>query len=260
MAIVTLTTDLGQRDYYAGAIKGALLRHVNPLVLVDITHQIEPFNVLQGAFVLRGAFTHFPEGSVHLALVNGYAGSETVTLITRYRNHWFVAPDNGLLPLLWEGDEAGETYRAQPERAGLELTVPLAQAVTAAALLASGRPVTEFGQPYSSYQRLNFGQPAAMRDTLRGEVIHIDHFGNCIVNIHKKDFERFGNGRAFTIQFKRYDELQQLSRHYGSVDQGQLLCFFNAAGYLEIALRYAQAAKLLNLRVRDIIMVTFRAS
>ncbi|MCS6916228.1 MAG: SAM-dependent chlorinase/fluorinase [Chitinophagales bacterium] len=258
MAIVTLTTDLGARDPYAGAIKGALLKNHPEITLVDITHQIEPFNVLQGAYVLRQAFAQFPENTIHLLLVNGYGSKEVSALVARFCSHWFVAPDNGLLPLLWEGAPAGEVYRVDPgllELSDLKVTMP---ELTAAALqLAKGNDPSRFARPAAHIRELHFGMPVHGPDLLRGQIIHVDHFGNCIVNIRKEDFDRIARGRSFTVHFKRYDELHRLSSHYGSVEQGHMLCFFNTGGYLEIAINRGHAAKLLNLQVRDGVQITF---
>ncbi|MCS6990974.1 MAG: SAM-dependent chlorinase/fluorinase [Chitinophagales bacterium] len=260
MAIVTLTTDLGNTDYYAAALHGTLLRYLRDVTIVDITHQIEPYNILQAAFVLRQAFAHFPEGTIHLALADTYGGSRKQPLIASYRSHWFVAPDNGLLALLWEADEADAVWRTDPDLLPQVQPSLMAQPCVAAVVaLALGKPPNSIGSPCTDFVRLSFGLPVLSRDFLRGEVIHVDHFGNCIVNISRHDFERIGNGRPFQIKFKRYDELNQLSQDYGSVDHGRMLCFFNAAGYLEIAINHAHAAKLLNLRVRDKVEVTFRS-
>ena len=255
MQIVTLTTDFGTQDFYVGALKGALLRRFPAMQLVDISHHIEPFDIVQGAFVLRNVWREFPEGTIHLIGVNCVYDSGFQFLAMRREGHFFLAPDNGLLTLLFEQISPGDVRLIQPE-AGLhfpEKTV-FAEAVGHIAEQKTFETLGEFPAPL--LERISI-QPVIMPNRIRGTIIHIDHFENVLINIHHEVFEKARNGRDFSLYFKRNDPVTRLSNNYCDVPVGDTLCFFNSTGYLELAINMGRAAGLLGLKVEDVVEVVF---
>jgi len=255
MQLITLTTDFGTRDFYAGALKGALLQRHRALQLVDISHEIKPFDIVQGAFVLQNTWSEFPEGTIHLVGVHCVYGPEARFIAARYAGHYFLAPDNGLLSLLFEHLPEND-LRSLGRGAAEHFPVKnvFADAVTH---LAQGHSFETLGATAGQLlQRISI-QPVITKSRIRGTVVHLDNFDNVVVNISRSLFEKTQNGRNFSLFFKRNDPISNLSQNYADVPVGEPLCLFNSAGYLEIAINMGRAASLLGLKVEDIVELVF---
>jgi len=255
MQFVTLTTDFGTQDFYVGTLKGALLSRFPAARLVDISHDISPFDIVQAAFVVRNVWPEFPEGSIHLVGVHCVYDQGYRFVAARHQGHYFLAPDNGLLTLLFEQIEPAD-LRLLPADPAEHFAVKkvFAEAVLH---LAEGRLFEDLGEyPAPLLQRISI-QPVITPTRIRGTVIHVDNFDNVVVNIHREVFEKARNDRAFSLFFKRNDPITQLSENYCDVAVGEQLCLFNTAGYLEIAVNLGRAATLLGLKVEDVVEVAF---
>lgn len=253
--VITLTTDFGTDDYYAGALKGALLRHCPTANLVDISHGIKAFDIVQAAFVAQNACPEFPEGSIHLICVNCVYDAEYRFVAVRQNGHFFLAPDNGLPTLLFENPSDADA-RVLPAPASGHFPVKNAFAA-AAGHLANGLPFEELGAAAGPLLHRISLQAVITPSRIRGTVIHVDNFENSIVNIRREVFEKVANGRAFSLFFKRNDPITQLCRKYCDVPVGEPLCLFNSAGYLEIAVNMGKASTLLGLKVEDVVEMVF---
>jgi S-adenosyl-L-methionine hydrolase (adenosine-forming) len=255
MQIITLTTDFGTQDFYAGALKGALLRRQPHLQLIDISHDIKPFDLVQAAFVVQNCWSEFPEGTIHLIGVHCVYAPEAHFILAKHAGHFFMAPNNGILSLLF-GGETDLVLRNLGPGAAEHFAVKNVFAETVAQLL-SGVDFEEIGQPATELlQRISI-QPVITRTRIRGTIMHLDNFDNAIVNVPRAVFEKARNGRSFSLFFKRNDPISHLSNNYSDVPIGEPLCLFNAAGYLEIAINMGRAASLLGLKVEDIVEVVF---
>lgn len=252
---ITLTTDFGTQDYYAGALKGAVLKQCPSAIVVDISHDIKPFDIVQAAFAVRHAYPEFPEGSIHLIGVNCVYASDFRFVAVRQNGHFFLAPDNGLLTLLFEQPAEPDIRAISLPEAG-HFPAKAAFAV-AAGHLAAGGSFETLGSPAGALlQRISL-QPVITATRIRGTVIHVDNFENVIVNIRRETFDKTLNGRAFALFFKRNDPIARLSENYCDVPVGEPLCLFNSAGLLEIAVNMGRAATLLGLKVEDVVEVVF---
>ncbi|MEZ4967752.1 MAG: SAM-dependent chlorinase/fluorinase [Saprospiraceae bacterium] len=255
MQFVTLTTDFGTQDFYTGALKGALLRRHPALAVVDISHHIKPFDIVQGAYVLQQAWREFPEGAIHLAGINCVYGEGYRFVAARYEGHFFLAPDNGLLSLLFpQIDPADLRNLPASQEEHFAVKNIFADAV---AHLAGGKPFEELGEFAAPLLERISIQPVITPTRIRGTVIHIDQFENVVVNIRRETFEKTLNGRPFNLYFKRNDPITRLSGNYCDVPVGEQLCLFNAAGFLEIAVNMGKAATLMGLKVEDVVEVVF---
>lgn len=255
MPIVTLTTDFGWQDYYIALLKGAILcqnQHVN---IIDITHNVNNYDIVQAAFLFKNAWRAFPKGSIHLLSVNDYNEEHVAFIATRFQGHYFVGPDNGLFSLIF--DEQPEEIVSLPyaEESRFPLKDVYAQAVGD---LASGKPLHEIGAPLESYiQRLTF-KPVTGKDQIRGAIIHIDKYHNAVLNISRALFNQIGQDRSFALYFKRHDPITKLSTHYYEVPVGEILCLFNSADLLEIAINKGKADVLLGLKIEDPVQIDFK--
>lgn len=257
MGIITLTTDLGHKDFYQAALKGSLLNLYPTVRIIDISHEIAPFDIQQAAFVLKNAYSYFPKKTVHLIGIDSVYNKNTRYLAVKYRGYYFVGTDNGIFSLLFD---------EEPEEA-VELTViqnlsllhfPLTDIFAKAAVyLAKGGKLQDIGNPISHLEERAVIQPVIDHNTIRGRVIYIDSFQNVITNITKELFNEVQNNRSFTLYFRRNETITHLSWHYNEVLEGEKLCLFGISNHLEIAINKGNASGLLGLQMGDIVRVVF---
>jgi S-adenosyl-L-methionine hydrolase (adenosine-forming) len=248
MPIVTLTSDIGQQDFLAGAVKGKLLQEYPAFNLVDITHELSPFNYPQAAYVCRNAIRNFPPGTIHLVLVNLFDEKPEHLLIAQHQEQFIGCADNGLLTMILE--ELPEKVIALPldkqeQKHTLYCVATFARAFAA---LANGAALTDLGDPGVSIHTKNPLRPLLGTNWIEGQIIFIDNFENVIVNITREEFEAQRKGRSFKIVFKRDEVIDRISETYADVNEGEKLALFNAAGYLEIAINKGNAAGLFGLQ------------
>jgi S-adenosylmethionine hydrolase len=259
MAIITLTTDLGYKDFYQAALKGSILNTLPDVNIIDITHEIEAFNISRAAFILKNSFYYFPKGTVHLIGIDTVYSESNKYLAIKYRDHYFVGSDNGIFSLIFEEDpqEIVEINIMQDLKF---LHFPLADIfVKAACHLASGKPLKEIGITNDEIEHLMNLHPVIENNQIKGSVIFVDSFENVITNVTKEIFTKVQNGRNFTLFFKRNESINQLSWHYNEVPEGEKLCLFGISNHLEIAINKANASGLLGLSNGDIIRIEFHS-
>lgn len=252
MPLITLTTDFGLRDPYVAAMKGVML-HLNPDVrLVDITHEVPPQDVMHAAFVLRQAYAMFPDHTVHVAVVDPGVGTSRRAIAVRAGDQFFVGPDNGLFSLvLPDGhfDEAVELDRPEywripvpaPTFHGRDIFAPVA------ARLAAGFPLQALGTRISELRPLRWPLPLVDAEGVRGFVMHVDHYGNCISNILPGDIEQHREGRGLRV-YVGNSSVRALHQTYADVPSGDPVLVFGSSGYLEVAVNGGNAAELLDIR------------
>lgn len=241
--IITILTDFGTRDTFVAEMKGVILS-INPsAVIVDITHEIEPFNITEGAMKLNSSAKYFPKGSIHIAVVDPGVGSPRRPIIIKTENAYFIGPDNGILSLAVKDAIIKEVYEITlPVKGstfhGRDLFAPVA------ARLSRGEPVEAIGKRIEEFVNLPFPEPLKDRGIIRGEVIIIDRFGNAITNIHEGIL---GKGR-FRVRIKKKDI--PLFKFYSEADKspGALI---NSSGYLEIFKYKGSAQNVLNIKLHD---------
>jgi S-adenosylmethionine hydrolase len=257
MAIITLTTDLGDKDIYQAALKGSILKLLPNVNIVDITNSVPPYNVPQAAFILKNSFYYFPDETVHLIGIDTVFSDHTKYVAIRYRNHYFVGSDNGIFSLMFT-DEPDEIVEINIMQDLKFLHFPLADIfVKAACHLASGKKLSEIGLPVTGMEKKMNLQPVIEKNLIKGVVIYIDSFQNVITNITKEFFNRVQQGRQFSLHFKRNETISKLSWHYNEVPEGEKLCLFGISDHLEIAINKGNASGLLGLNLGDSVIIDF---
>ncbi len=257
MAIITLTTDLGDKDIYQAALKGSIYKLLPTVNIVDITNSVAAYNIQQAAFILKNSFHYFPDETVHLIGIDTVYNADTRYLAVRYRNHYFVGADNGIFSLIFDIDpqEIMEINIMQDLKF---LHFPLADIfVKAACHLAKGGTLAEIGLPIENIEMKMNLQPVIEKNLIKGVVIYIDSFQNVITNITKDFFNKVQQGRRFMLSFKRNETISQLSWHYNEVPEGEKLCLFGISDHLEIAINKGNASGLLGLNLGDSIIIDF---
>ncbi len=257
--IITLTTDFGLKDPYQGAMKGAMLS-INPEArLIDITHLIEPGNILEGAFVLFESYRFFPEGTIHLGVVDPGVGGGRRPILIETERYLFVGPDNGLFSLIADKEkirrvihltkrefflsEVSDTFH------GRDIFGPVA------ARLSLGVDPGSFGGEIKGLKAMELPPIEKKDGAVSGTVIYIDSFGNLITNISKEEVAGFG--RAVLEAGINGFKIKGLKRTYGDVKAGSPVMLVGSSNFLEIAVSSGSASKELDAKVGD--KVTLRA-
>ena len=246
--IVTLTTDFGLEGPYVAAMKGILLGMAPGVALVDVCHSIAPQNVLEGAFVLEGIVEAFPEGTVHLVVVDPGVGTQRRLLAVKAAGQWFTLPDNGLITgvarshgveAAWEISNRGLARREiAPTFHGRAILAP-----AAAHLLKGGDPV-ELGAPTTKFITLRNFEPTPTEHGCIGEVIFRDAFGNLITNIKEDQVAaRPGEGWMVEIGGRR---VEGIVKTYGDRPPGSLVALLGSSGWVEVAVVNGDAGRLLS--------------
>lgn len=246
MAILTMTTDMGQRDYLVGAIKGQFLNLLPGLNIVDITHYLSQTNFPLAAYTCSNAFRYYPQGSFHLVLVNLFAEPVQHVLMAKHEGQYIICPDNGLLTMI-TGIKPKEVVAiamtARP--ALLDITARLAEKI---ALFTETGNMTDAGSQVQQIEERYPLRPMVGPDWIEGQILFIDQFENVVINITRNEFEEVRKGRNFKIVFTRNESIERLSDNYAGVPEAEKLAWFNSAGYLEIALRNGNMAGLFGLQ------------
>ena len=242
MALITFTSDFGTGDYYVGAVKGVILRTAPNATIVDLSHDIGPQDVFAAAFLLRHAAAEFPADTIHLAVVDPGVGTTRLPLIVSGHGSFWVGPDNGLLSYALEDPQSAAFEIVADPRVsatfhGRDVFAP------AAAQLATGRRPDEFGPPVADPHRLPLVAARQLDGCVEGAVIHVDHFGNLVTSISRKDLEVFG---ASGVSVHLGDHtVTGLSRTYADGGEGGVLALIGSSGLLEIAVNDGSAASAL---------------
>ncbi len=273
MPIITLTTDMGLKDHYVASIKGAILSHIEQVQIIDITHEIQSFSSLQAAFVLQNCFEEFPKGTVHIMGVNSEPminlnddSLSSYPAIMLFKDHYFVSNDNGFFSLLIGEEEHQGFWRLDDVLSNKNVfQFPTKNIlVPAACKILNKVEITSFASETEQFQRATTFHPIVEPNVIKGNVIHIDHFGNLITNIKKKDFYQFGKDVPFTIFFRRKEYfIDVISTSYSDVSNGEKVAIFNSNDYLEIALnqgaidRRNGASTLFGMQINDIIRIEY---
>jgi S-adenosylmethionine hydrolase len=244
--IVTLLTDFGSSDHYVGAMKGAILSICPDAQLVDITHEIEPYDITGAAFTLAQTWPYFPKGTVHLIVVDPGVGGTRRALIAEAAGHFFVAPDNGVLSLISPELSAREIteerfFRKPVSRTfhGRDIFGPVA------AHLAMGRESAEFGKAIADPVMLAISKPVEKdHGAWEGVVLRVDRFGNLITNFRSDFFveDPFGH---FEIRVGR-GVIVRLANSYGDATDSEPFAIVGSSGYLEVSVNKGDAASVLN--------------
>jgi S-adenosylmethionine hydrolase len=255
--IITLTTDFGLQDSYAGQLKGALLKGCPDATLIDITHAIPAWDVVTAALTIRTSYAFFPSGSIHLVVVDPGVGGQRSILVAAGDGHFFIAPDNGILSALVVDRKLEVVHRLENRNAlnvsvsptfhGRDIMAPVAAA------LANGGALHDFGDTVAldAINLTNVPSAVAEDDCLHSQVQRIDHFGNIRTTIREGHWE----SASFHYLEIAGQRITTLARTYSEVAPGALLALFDSAGYLEIAANQASAAEILGSSPCDRIIV-----
>ena len=245
--LITLTTDFGVTDHFAATMKGVILGIAPKARIIDVTHQVRAFEIAEAAFVIAEAYRYFPAKTIHVIVVDPGVGSARRPLLAEMGGQYFVAPDNGVLSMIFEREQAkvrhvtADRYFLKPVSRtfhGRDIFAPVA------AHLAAGIPPARLGKLVTDHLRLNLGHPTQTgKRTWTGAVLKVDHFGNLITNLH---IDRFLDIRTRPFELNvGLEKIARLALTFSEGEQGEMFVIVGSSGYIEVSANQASAAKIL---------------
>jgi S-adenosylmethionine hydrolase len=264
MSIITLTSDMGIKDFYLASIKGAIYSALPEAKIVDISHHITPFDIAQTAFIIKNTFPDFPEKTVHIISVDPEPSQNSKHLVIHYKGQYFIGNDNGMFSLMFD-EIPDQIWKLNPPPSIGSSSFPSKSVfVWAATLLAQGTRLEEIAERTDTVRMRVAFRPVVESDLIKGSIIFIDGYGNVITNIDKSLFDSVQKERKYKIYFRgERNGISKISESYNEVPPGEKLAIFGAGKFLEIAINKGVegsgggANKLFGLKLNDTIRIEF---
>lgn len=258
MAIITLISDWGLKDHFAGVVKGTILRYDPSIQIVDITHMISPFNFSQASFVLRNSYPDFPDGTIHIIGVNTDESTTQPHVAIFHKGQYFIGADNGIFSLAFDEFPEKVIVIDVIQDNHLFTFSTRDRFVKAACHIASGKRIEDLGYPVNKItERIHF-KPVVEQSVIKGKVIYIDGYENLYVNISREVFEKASRQRNFSIKLRNSEyDINKISKSYRDTEPGNSVALFNSTGLLEIAVNEGNASGLLGIYLNDFIRIEF---
>ncbi len=254
MQVVTIISDFGTKDQYVALLKGAILRQQVAVQFIDVTHQVDTHDIRQAAYFLKGFRNKFPKGTIHIVAVHNYYDKEFEIICVEHKGNYYIGPNNGVFSLAFDSIDETHIYKIIYDGYHQDLFELIAHGV---GLIASGLSVTEVGVPLNTFEKRIDVHPVMNDDEIRATIIHVDKFENVVLNVNRDFFEQIRKGRQIEIFFKFKNPVTEISESYSEVPVGDVLCLFNATGFLEIAINMGKAASQLDLMKDETIQIKF---
>jgi len=275
MAIITLTTDFGEKDHFAGAIKGAIYSEMPEVRIVDISHSVSPFNIPEAAYIIQNAYSSFPKGTIHIIGIDSEINKENKHTAIKLDDHYFICANNGIMSMVCS-EIAPEKIVEINIHDKLPTSFPVLDVfVKVACHVARGGTLEIIGKLIETIKPIKNIIPFVNdeKNQIIGNVIYIDNYGNVITNIKRSFFETIQKGRQFEVSARNYKFKTVFSKYSDIVDfelpedkrfdEGRGLVVFNSSNYLEIAVyksnssTVGSATTLMGLGMRDTVTVNF---
>jgi S-adenosyl-L-methionine hydrolase (adenosine-forming) len=258
MPIITLTSDWGLRDHYVGSVKGAILRLLPDVTIVDISHQVPAFDLKQASFIISNAYPYFPKGTIHIVAVDSVESSARQHVAVKADGHYFIGADNGMFTLFLNKPPEIVVGLTINQDSGYFTFPSRDRFAKVACHLAAGGAIEELGDVTTSLTEKFLFQPVANGLMIQGKAIYIDRYGNVFTNISRELFNDTGGKRRFDLIVKRpSNTINKVSKAYDDVHEGEMLALFASNGYLQIAINRGNANKLLGVTIDDPVMINF---
>ena len=275
MSIITLITDFGYKDQFVAQMKGEIYSNNPESQVVDISHNISPFNIMEAAYILENSYKSFPENTIHIIDVDSEKNKEKKHIIVKLDNHYFITSDNGIMSILSQNINYQEIYEISILNELGPMKSSLKTFTKVACHLSMGGKPEIVGKKINNLKNVKNLKPFVNSENTQiiSSVIYIDHFGNVITNIKKSFFDEIGKGRKFEISARNY-KFNKIYSSYSDIinfnlsedqrsDEGKALIIFNSNNYLQISIyrsnpeNVGTAATLLGLKIYDSVSVMF---
>ncbi|HEY9117167.1 MAG TPA: SAM-dependent chlorinase/fluorinase [Roseivirga sp.] len=249
MTLITFTSDFGLSDHYVAQSKARILTEYPDANIIDISHQTKPFDLADIAFVISSTYQDFPKGTIHF--IGGDSGNTKNQhyLFAEIEEHFFVAPDSGVLSLISEKTPSSIVRLNIEENAYREIPGIVGKIARGEKLESLGTPITEYKQYLKRKSR-------ATKKEISGHVIHVDHYGNLITNIEKIDFDILSRNRKYSISFGR-EQVTGIQQFTNEVDPGDVFIIFNDGGQMMIGINQGSGSQLLGMEYDSPVIIQF---
>lgn len=256
MSLITLISDYGINTYYTASLKAAVIESIPDATIIDVSHQIPSYDLLQAAFILQNCLSDFKKKTVHIVAIDTSLQQYQNVLIGQIKNNWVIAADNGFLSML--SNQWDAIYKFKPQLLSLEnaslspekdIFIPIAYNIL------QNTPLETFADITTEYIKVANLQPVFDETQLRATIVHVDGYDNAVTNLNIRDFEDWIVDSSYRIYYKRKEYLEQIEKDYTSVTPGSGLALFNSKGWLEIAINRGQGKSLLGLKLGDQIII-----
>lgn len=252
--IITLTSDLGTKDYFVSLLKGEIYSTGGKdLILCDISHEVNQYDIQQAALFVDVSYKKFPPGSIHVVKVFTYYTKDPEYICFEEDGHYFIGPNNGIFSLVFPELDQKKVFVINLENASNNKLIAHACACIKNSLFPD-----ELGTPVSRLNKKLSLHAVTTHNNIRATVIHIDSFKNVILNITKEQFDSIRKGRPFELFYQQHDPVTRISNRYSAGQVGDVLCLFNSANLLEISINSGQASDVLNLKKGESIQIYFK--
>ncbi|BAO77088.1 S-adenosyl-l-methionine hydroxide adenosyltransferase family protein [Winogradskyella sp. PG-2] len=275
MAIITLTTDFGEKDHFAGAIKGAIYSELSDIRIVDVSHSISPFDISEAAYIILNAYSSFPKGTIHIIGIDSELSPENKHIAIKLDDHYFICANNGIMSMICS-EIAPEKIVEINIHDKIETSFPVLDVfVKVACHIARGGTLEIIGKVINTIKPIKNLIPFVNdeKNQIIGSVIYVDNYGNVITNITRKFFEDIQKTRGYEISARNH-KFKTVHSKYSDIvnfeieeskrnDEGRGLVVFNSSGYLEIAVyksnssTVGSASTLMGLKTMDTVTVNF---
>ncbi len=275
MPVITLTTDFGNKDHFVGSVKGSLYNEISNVNIIDISNDISPFNIIEGAYIIENAYKSFPEGSIHIIGVDSEKTPEKKHLVIKLDGHFFICADNGIMSLVSNRIKPEKIIDINIHNSSSSSFTVLDVFVKVAAHIYRGGSIDLVGKEIYQLKELYDINPILneKNNEITGNVIYIDNYENVVTNISRLVFEEFGKSRPYVINARNYKFNSIVNSYSQSIkfnvkkelrkEEGKKIALFNKANFLELAIYKSNplitggASSLFGLKYRDIVSIKF---
>ena len=275
MGLITLTTDFGNKDHFVGSVKGALHNEIPNINIIEISNEISPFNIIEGAYIIENAYKSFPHGSIHILGVDSEKTPENKHLVMILDGHYFICADNGIMSLVAKRIKPDKIIEINIHNSNSSSFTVLDVFIKVAAHIYRGGSIDLVGNKINVLKELYDINPILndKKNEIIGNVIYIDNYENVVTNISKTIFVKFGKSRSYTINARNYKFNSIVNSYSDSIkfeikkelrkEEGKKIALFNKANFLELAIYKSNpsvtggASSLFGLKYRDIISIKF---
>ena len=256
MRIISLTTDRRSDDFFLGRVKGEIAKSCPSARVIDLAHNLPPFNISYASFILKQSWKNFPDGTIHLIGVDSEGSKKRKHLIVEAHKQYFICADTGIISLIFTENEISNIY--QPKEKNLNEQPALIIFVHLARDIIINEDLSTFLQPAGPIKKKLRTGPMYEESLILGKIIYTDSYNNAICNITKELFEEVGNGRPFIIYAgSMKDKITRISKGHIDVPQGEILALFNSMGLLELSINRGRIMHFLNLKLYIEIRILF---
>ncbi len=278
MAIITLTTDFGEKDHFAAAVKGATYSELEDVKIVDISHWVSPFHIMEAAYIIQNAYSSFPAGTIHIIGIDSELNPENKHIAVLLDGHYFICANNGIISMLANEIKPEKIVEINIHDKVITNFPVLDVFVKVACHIARGGTLEVIGKQIDTIKELRGIRPTINQEAtqIMGSVIYIDNYGNVITNITKSKFEEIAKGRSFKIT-ARTANFSTIHSHYSDAinfdipaqkrdEDGKKIALWNSSNYLELSIyksnpaTVGSAKSLFGLQYRDTVTINFNAT